>query len=237
MDKLEERIFWMHRRQDDVLEYGYRELGYPFTMEQLHGIFDGQDSFDVDGFLTSGDTIKPHGGKFADNDTFTVQEVTSIEQLRCLMTWDGFDPWNDSVAVKKGPGLPYAGPGLPYPDFVDEDLRHPNYLCELTGHTCDSMPDEHYPNPTWDKYMKLLNLKSGYDAYDYSDKDCAMHEIQQVLNMDGVYGKLTVDVYNEILEEYGLTKYMIEDGMSRKDREEFGAGIDSIAAPETGMEA
>lgn len=224
INRLEERIFWMYRDQQ-----GLYESGMPLTLDQLKNVFDGRESFDVEKFLASEDTTIPFEGGFRADDTFTIQEVGSPEELRHLMTWDEFDPWEDSCSSSMD--LDFE-----YPDFVDEDLRRYDYLKTLTGYTDSDLPYRLGNNPTYDKYMELLNIAERDDAYNYSDKECAIFEIQHILNdEDDEIEELTIDVYNDILQEYGLTDYIIEDGISRKICEDLEEGLADIDASENGM--
>lgn len=219
--QLNERIFWVDLNQD-----GSYESGAPLTLEQLHAEFDESDSFDVNAFLAQADTTEPAEGCFSASETFTVEEVTSLEQLKHLMTWDEFDPWEDSYSAQ-------CGIDFGYPDFVDEDLRRYDYLSTLTGYTRNDLPKSGQSNPTYDRYMKLLEIPEKGDCYHYSSKEEAIFTIQRVLNEeDDDYEELTEDVYNKILEEYGLDEYVLKDGVSEKMKNDFDNALKTLPSEE-----
>lgn len=216
---LNERIFWVSRNQD-----GLYESGTPLTLDQLHMEFDKGDSFDVKAFLAQKDTTQPMEGEFSASDTFTVEEVISLEQLRHLMTWDEYDPWEESYSATMD--LDFT-----YPDFVDEDLRKYDYLNTLTGYTRSDLPRSCEHNPTYERYMKILEVPEKDDCYHYSQKEEAIFNIQHVLNGESEdYEELTEDVYNEILKEYGLDEYVLMDGVSKKMSEDLKQSLASISS-------
>lgn len=233
MAELNERIFWMDRNQE-----GLYESGLPLTLDQLHEVFDNRDSFDVDRFLASGNTAEQYEGAFRDDDTFTIKEVGSHEELRDLMTWSKFNPWEDSCAAS-------MDIDFEYPDFVHEDLRKYNYLHSMTGYTRDDLPYGLGDNPTYDKYMEELGIAEGEDEYHYSDEEQAVYDIQHALNGDGddddydeddedeygEGGEFTVDAYNDILQEYGLEKYVLGDD-SQEMIDAFADSVDSMPEPD-----
>lgn len=195
---LEERIFWMSRNDS-----GLYESGHPLTLEQLKSEFGSGEFFDINAFL-SGDTKSKTEGAFSGSDTFYVWEVSSLDELRDLMTWKDFDP-EESYASKE---LDFE-----YPEFVHEDLRLGRYIYEFTGYTRDDLPVSDCKNPTVEKYAEMFGLTGKEDwmsslAYEPTDKERAMKRIADILN-DGF--ELTKEDYNEILEEFGLDGYMVSD--------------------------
>lgn len=192
-ETLPERIFWMNRNQQ-----GLYESGCPMTLEQLKEEFAGDDSFDLDVFL-SGDTFKEMEGEFRGDDTFTIMEVQSLRQLKALMTWEDFD-FEESHAS--------GAMDEEYPDFVDESLRCSRYIYELTGYTRNELPLTGGKNPTVEKYCALLWLEEKDLEAKVTDFDRAKKDIADVLH----YGEeLTPERYNEILNDNHLDYLTIDE--------------------------
>lgn len=198
---MEDRIFWVLRSNEKL-----GTVGYPLTLEQLKSEFKGTGFFDVDRFL-SGETKKPYSskGRFSERDEFFVWEVNSLTQLKNLMLWRGFHP--ESTCAYDRP--------IKYPDFVHEDFRLPDlHFHNFSGYTDNKLPVSGKDNPTAKKY----NFGYAWESMCFlpmpTHGDILKNKIADLL-VDG--GSITPTDYNNILCEYGLTDYLVDDkGMDER---------------------
>lgn len=188
---MEERLFWMNRNQQ-----GLYESGFLLNLDDLKAEFEDPSTFDVNLFLTLLET-DPNtclDGSYRGDDTFTVIEIHSMEELKSLLTWKDFDPF-ESHASGSFDEI--------YPDFVNEDFRRCRYVYNFTGYTANHLPTSGCCNSLYGKYMDIFNLSPMQMEYSPTYQDLATKDIQDIIRTNGT---ITVSEYNDILKKYhGLT--------------------------------
>ena len=183
---MEERLFWMDRNIEGLYEHGYL-----LTTSQLEGETNGTikaSDFDTD-------SEKIIEGAYAANDTFTVSELHSLDEVKKKLTWADF-------VFEEG----YAASELDneYPEYIPEELRLHSCVWNITGCTSETLPFSHALNDTIDKYTEILNLKESDLAYQYTNTERAAILISQKVQRDVI----SEHAYLDILCSYNKTGEM-----------------------------
>ncbi len=179
MDKLDEKLYWLDRNEE-----GLYESGYLLTKEQLLAETDFTEHELK--LLDEGQEVE---GAYWGNDTFTVKQLNSLEEVRAALTWEGMTICDTYACVEMSEE---------YPAFVADRFKLPVCVYECTGYTADHLPKSSDPNPTFLKYCEVL--KPEKLAIEATDIDEASAEISQSVHS----GDLTVKEYTEILKSYNI---------------------------------
>lgn len=183
------RLFWLNRNSQ-----GLEELGHPLTEKQLRELFEDNQlkgCFDVEGFF-NGDTFEESEGEVFSNETFTVREVKSLDEMKSLMTWEGFDPQESHAS---------GNFDEEYPVFVDEKYRLSRYIYAFTGRTCSTLPFYAVTNPTYDFLVSELDLLKSETKYHPSEDELIAKEIADEIIRTGT---ISEEQYLKILKAHNV---------------------------------
>lgn len=177
MSELNEKLYWLDRNTE-----GLKEAGYLLTEEQLLN----ETDFTADDIelLDKGEEVT---GDYWGNDTYNVHRLYTEEEVKDALEWQGISLWDTDACVEMDED---------YPEYVDEKYRIPVCCYELTGYTCDYLPQSYDNNPTFEKYKELLKPERLAIPYTVDDKIAA--EISGLVHL----GKITYDAYCETIAYY-----------------------------------
>lgn len=186
---MKERLFWMNRNQQ-----GLYESGFLLNLDTLRSEFEDPEVFDVNRFLAllRVDPTACLDGSYRGDDTFTITEIHDLGELKDLLTWKDFDPFESHAS---------GSFDEKYPDFVDKDLREYRYAYDFTGYTANHLPTSGYPNLLYEEYRNFFRLSYNQMEYIPTPQDEATKEIQDKIRENGT---ITFSEYKDILQAHNI---------------------------------